>query len=99
MDPSLFARVSNLKAGEITEVFYDEIRGESKMHKIILLKSKDEAHTADFSRDYEKIQRLALQKKQEETIGKWTLNKIIDTYIKIHKEYKKCAFKNNWKKE
>lgn len=99
MDPTLYARVSNLKAGEITDVFYDEIRGGEKMHKIILLKSKEDAHIANFTQDYEKIQKLTLQKKQEETIDKWAKDKIVDTYIKINKDFKKCKFKNNWKKE
>lgn len=99
MDPTLYGRVSNLKAGEITEPYYDEIRGGEKMYKIILLKSKEEAHTANFTKDYEKIQQLTLQKKQEETVDKWSKDKIIDTYIKINKDFKKCEFKNNWKKE
>ncbi|NOR28815.1 MAG: peptidylprolyl isomerase [Lutibacter sp.] len=99
MDPTLYGRVSNLKAGEITSVFYDEIRGAEKMHKIILLKSKEEAHIASFTQDYEKIQKLTLQKKQEETVDKWAKDKIKDTYIKIHNEFKKCEFKSNWKKD
>ncbi|WP_298366481.1 peptidylprolyl isomerase [uncultured Lutibacter sp.] len=99
MDPNLYKRVSSLKAGEITEPFFDEIRGESKMHKIILLKSKTETHTANFTQDYEKIQQLTLQKKQEETIDKWAKDKIEDTYIKINKDFKNCEFKNNWKKK
>jgi peptidyl-prolyl cis-trans isomerase SurA len=99
MDPNLYNRISNLKAGEITEPFYDEVRGESKMHKIILVKSKEDAHAANFTKDYEKIQQLTLQKKQEETVEKWSKDKIKDTYIKINNDYKACDFKNNWKKE
>lgn len=99
MDPALYGRVSNLKAGEITEPYYDEIRAGEKMFKIILLKSKEEAHIAIFTKDYEKIQQLTLQKKQEETVDKWSKDKIIDTYIKINKDFKKCEFKNNWKKD
>ena len=99
MDPTLYGRVSNLKAGEITETFYDEIRGGEKMHKIILLKSKEEAHIASFTRDYEKIQKLTLQKKKEETIDNWAKDKIKDTYIKINNDFKGCKFKNNWKKD
>lgn len=99
MDPNLYNKISSLKAGEITVPFYDEVRGESKMHKIILVKSKDDAHTANFTKDYEKIQQLTLQKKQEETVEKWSKDKIKDTYIKINEDYKKCTFKNNWKKE
>jgi len=99
MDPTLYGRISSLKEGEITEPFYDEIRGGAKMFKILLVKSKSDAHTADFNKDYEKIQQLTLEKKKEETIDKWAKEKIVDTYIKINKDFKKCNFKNNWKKE
>ncbi|MET2984059.1 peptidylprolyl isomerase [Aureibaculum conchae] len=98
-DPTFYARVSTLKEGEITDVFYDVTREGKKMYKIILMKSKTEAHTADLVKDYIKIQSLALQKKKEETIAKWTKEKIGDTYIKINRDYKDCDFKNNWKKE
>jgi peptidyl-prolyl cis-trans isomerase SurA len=98
MDPALYARISILKEGEISEIFYDETREGEKMYKMILLKSKAIAHIADLSKDYVKIQNLALQKKREETVAKWTKEKIGDTYIKINKDYKKCEFKNNWKK-
>jgi len=99
MEPTFYARVSALKQGEITDVFYDVSREGKKMFKIILMKSKTEAHTADLVKDYVKIQALALQKKKEEAIAKWTKEKIGDTYIKINKDYNNCAFKNNWKKE
>ena len=99
MDPNLYSKVSSLKAGEITVPFYDEVRGESKMHKIIMLKSKNETHTANFVDDYEKIQELTLQKKEEETIEDWAKDKIEDTYIKINEDFKKCEFSKNWKKQ
>jgi len=98
MDPALYSRISNLKEGEITEVFYDETREGEKMHKIILMKSKTSAHIADLNKDYVKIQNLALQKKKQETIDKWAKDKIKDTYIKINNEFRKCTFKNNWAK-
>jgi len=98
MDPELYSKVSNLKEGEISNVFYDETRQGQKMYKIILLKSKTEAHTAELAIDYVKIQDLALQKKKTETIEKWTDEQIKDTYIKINNVYLNCAFKSNWAK-
>lgn len=98
MDPALYARISVLKQGEISEVFYDETREGEKMYKIILVKKKTPAHKANLSEDYVKIQDLALLKKKEETIDKWAKEKIDDTYVKINNEYRKCVFKNNWKK-
>jgi len=98
MDPTLYARVSNLSQGEMTPVYYDESRSGEKMYKIILMKTKIPAHIADLVKDYEKIQNLALQKKKQEAIDKWVRKNIVDTYIKINNSYKKCKFDFNWKK-
>lgn len=98
MDPQLYNRVSSIKTGEITEAFYEEVRGEDKMFKIIKVNEKIDAHTADFSQDYEKIQHLALEKKREEVVEKWAKEKLEDTYIKINSDYVKCDFQKNWNK-
>ncbi|MEN8185546.1 MAG: peptidylprolyl isomerase [Bacteroidota bacterium] len=98
MDPELYSKVSNLKAGEYSSVFYEESREGKKMFKFLLLKSKTEAHKADLAIDFVKIKNLALQKKKEEEIDEWVKDKIGDTYIKINKKFKDCKFENNWTK-
>lgn len=98
MDPDLYAKVSNLKEGEISNVFMDETRQGLKMVKILLLKSRTEAHTADLAEDYVKIMELALQKKKTESIEKWSDEKIKDTYVNINQVYTNCEFKSNWTK-
>ena len=99
MDPSLYAIVNDTKKGEITEPFYDETSGGEKMYKIILMRDMIDTHKADLVNDYVKIQQLALQKKKEENIAKWSKEKIKDTYIKLNDTHKKCKFIRNWKKE
>jgi len=99
MDPDLYSKISNLKEGEISNVFYEETRQGVKMYKFILLKSRTVAHIADISKDYVKIQNLALQKKKTETIEKWADDKIGDTYIKINDDYLDCSFNSNWTKK
>jgi len=98
MDPSLYARVINTKKGEITAPYYDETEQGEKMYKIIFMKDRTLTHKADIVNDYVKIQKLALQKKKEENITKWSKEKIVDTYIKISDKYK-CKFDKNWRKE
>ena len=99
MDPTFYARVSDLKKGEMTDPFYEEERSGDKMFKFILMKGRTDAHKADIIEDYVKIQQLALQKKKEETITNWSKEKIKDTYIKIGKVHANCTFDRNWKKE
>ncbi len=99
MAPTLYSRISDLSAGEMTTPFYDETREGEKMFKIILLKSKTDSHIADYVDDYVKIQSLSLQKKKEEAIDKWAKEKIEDTYIKLNGSNKDCNFDKNWKKD
>ena len=74
MDPALYARVNDLKQGSMTPAFYDETRGGEKMYKFFYMRERTETHTADLVKDYEKIQNLALRKKKEETITKWSVS-------------------------
>lgn len=99
MDPAMYARVSDLKKGELSDVFYDESRGGDKMYKFMYMRDRADTHKADLVADYVRIQALALNKKKEETIEKWSKEKIKDTYIKLGEDYKKCVFNKNWKKE
>ncbi len=99
MDPALYARVSDLKKGEMTEPFYDQTRGGEKMYKFIIMRDRTDTHKADLINDYVKVQRLALQKKRQEKIAKWSKEKIKDTYIKLNDEQNKCTFDRNWKKD
>ena len=99
MDPALYARVNNLQKGEMSDVFYDEEREGKKMYKVMIMNDRTNTHIADMVDDYVKVQNLALQKKKQETIAKWSREKIGDTYIKISKEFQKCTFDKNWTKE
>ncbi len=99
MDPALYARVNNLQKSEMSDVFYDETREGKKMYKVMIMNDRTNTHIADMVDDYVKVQNLALQKKKQETIAKWSREKIGDTYIKISEEFQKCTFDKNWTKE
>jgi peptidyl-prolyl cis-trans isomerase SurA len=99
MDPALYARVAELKKGELSDVFFDQNRNGEKMFKFMIMKDRTDTHIADLVEDYVKIQDLALRKKKEETITKWAKGKIKDTYIKMSEIHNKCTFQKNWKKE
>lgn len=99
MDPALYARVAELKKGELTEVFYDQDRSGEKMYKFMLMRDRTDTHIADLVQDYVRVQELALTKKKEETVTKWSKGKIKDTYIKMSDVHNKCSFEKNWKKE
>ncbi len=99
MDPSLYSQVSNLKDNEISQPILDEEQNGKKKYKLLMVTNRYDQHTADYSRDYTKIKALALKEKQIEAIGKWSTEKIKETYVKINGEYRNCEFTNNWLKK
>ena len=100
MDPSLYNQVRNLKDGEISNPIKEEDpRGGAPKFKIMKISNRYDEHTADFARDYIKIQELALREKQFKAVQEWMKEKIEEVYIQVDKSNKDCNFANNWLKE
>ena len=98
MDPELYSQIANLKEDEVSIVFQDEDRFNPIKFKILTVSDRYDEHVADFSKDYLKIQKLALQNKQLKEIEKWQNDKIFDTYININNDFRNCEFFSNWLK-
>lgn len=98
MDPELYSQVSNLKDNQVSEPILEDEPRTGKKYKLIVVTNRIDEHVADYGKDFTKIRELALKEKQINAIGKWTNEKIKETYIKINGEYKDCAFTNNWLK-
>ena len=96
MDPELYSQIANLKDGEISPVFQDSDRFNPVKFKILTVSDRYDEHVADFSKDYLKIQKLALQNKQLKVIEKWQNDKILETYINISNDFDNCEFFSNW---
>ena len=99
IEPSLYARISDLKDDEVSVPFLDEDRTGQKSYRIYKITNRIEEHQADFTKDYVKIQDLALKEKQLKAIAKWMKEHIEKTYIAINGEYRNCKFENNWLKK
>jgi peptidyl-prolyl cis-trans isomerase SurA len=99
MDPTLSQQVYNLKEGEVSEVFTDRDRTGKSSLKILTVTKKYKEHKADYSKDYERIKKLALREKQIKVINKWQNEKIKDTYISINQDYQDCDFAGDWLKK
>lgn len=99
MDPALYSQISSLKDGEVSQPILDEDQRGQKRYKLMMVSNRTDEHVADYARDYIKIKELAMGEKRLEVIGKWTEEKIKETYIKINGEYRNCTFYSNWLKK
>ena len=99
MDPTLSAQVYNLKEGEVSKVFTDRDRTGRSKFKVLTVTKKIEEHPADYVKDYEKIQELALKQKQIKAIESWQEEKILETYVNVNEDYRDCEYASNWVKK
>lgn len=85
-------QVKKLKPGEFTDPFefYDE--NGKKGYKIVRLKSRSKAHTANLNEDYQTIQEMSLASKRQDAISDWITKKSKITYIQIDDSYANCPF-------
>ena len=99
LDPAIMNAMKNLKVGEISAPFEAQDENGSIVIKVISLESKLPAHRADIDKDYQFLKNLAQQQKQQELVDEWVNEKMEDIYIRIHKDFKNCAFQyENWVK-
>jgi peptidyl-prolyl cis-trans isomerase SurA len=99
MDPTLSAQVYDLKEGEISKVYTDRDRTGRSKFKILTVTNRNEEHKADYVKDYEKIQELALKEKQIRAIETWQEKKIKETYVNVNEDYRDCDYASNWVKK
>src|SRR5690606_2186971 len=72
MEPSLYNQVRDIKDNEISmPILENDPRGGGPKYKIMKITNRYDEHVANFSKDYIKIQELALREKQYNAIKKW----------------------------
>ena len=96
LDKSLYYSIENLKVGSLSNPLPYITNEGNNAFRIILLKSKSEPHKANLQDDYQKIQEIALQNKQNEELKNWVKKKTKETYINIISQYLYCNFSTNW---
>jgi peptidyl-prolyl cis-trans isomerase SurA len=98
IQPAISQAIKKLNEGDISQPFEATDDNTKVVFKIVRVKRKKPAHTANLSDDYKAIQEMALQEKSSEHVEEWVDKKRESTYIRIIDEYKSCKFKYKWLK-
>lgn len=96
LDPGLYYAIEKISPGEISEPVPYKTRDGKQGYRLVYLRKKTRTHKANLKEDYQKIQQLALAKKQNEEIKKWVANKIKATHVEVNEDYRSCDFVNPW---
>ena len=86
--------VDKMNVGEISKAFtmINEKDGK-EVCAIVKLKAKINGHKATIAEDYQDLKEIVMDKRREEMLQKWILNKQKHTYVRIDPNWQKCDFK------
>ena len=66
---------------------------------IAKLKSRTEGHRATVTEDFQTLKDVVINKRREDCIHQWVVDKIKSTYTRLNDEFKDCEFEfEGWKK-
>lgn len=91
--PSEVAReVEKLHIGEVSNAFEMINDKGKKVCAIIKLKNRIDGHRATITEDFQVMKNVVLEKKREQVIHDWVVEKIKHTYVRMNERYKNCNF-------
>lgn len=97
LEATLSYQIAGLNAGDITEVYQDDY-DRKKAVMIVKINETIPSHQLDIATDYERIKRMALERKKSQVVEKWVKERLPDTFISINNRYDNCSFKEKWSK-
>ena len=92
--PSEIARiVDGMQVGELSAPFQMVNSKNGKtVCAIVKLKSRTEGHKATITEDFQILKNLVLEKRRQERLHQWVVNRIKSTYVRINERYRDCQF-------
>lgn len=86
--------VDGMNVGEISKAFTMVNEKDGKeVCAIVKLKTRINGHKATITDDYQSLKEIVLDKRREEMLEKWIVEKQKHTYVRINDNWKNCSFK------
>jgi peptidyl-prolyl cis-trans isomerase SurA len=91
--PSEVAKaVDVLQVGEISAPFQMINQRGKTVCAIVKLKNRTEGHKATITEDFQVMKNLVLEKRRQERLHEWVVNRIKSTYVRVNERYRDCKF-------
>lgn len=98
LDPTIVFTIDKMKPGELTSPSLTQTQDGKQGYRILYLKSRSEPHVLNLKDDYQEIQTLAQQQKQQKLVNEWISRKLESTYVHMADDFRDCQFDNKWVK-
>lgn len=84
--------VDGMQVGEVSNPFKMMNERGKMVCAIVKLKSRTEGHKATITEDFQILKNVVLEKRREERLHQWVVNRIKSTYVRINERYRDCQF-------
>jgi peptidyl-prolyl cis-trans isomerase SurA len=92
LPPEVAKVVDTMQVGQISKSF-QMINSKGKTVCVIAkLKSRVDGHRANISDDFQVLKEVVLNKRQQETLHQWVVDKIKGVYTHLNDNYRDCKF-------
>lgn len=97
--PELARVVETLQPGEVSKAFTMTNESGQTVCAIVKLKNRIESHRAHMTEDFQKLRDIVYNKRCEEKIQNWIVEKQKQTFVRINPDWRNCDFMYpNWLK-
>ncbi|MBQ3700997.1 MAG: peptidylprolyl isomerase [Prevotella sp.] len=91
--PSEVAKaVDALQVGEISAPFQMVNQRGKTVCAIVKLKNRTEGHKATITEDFQVMKDVVVEKRRQECLHNWVVNRIKSTYVRLNDRYRDCKF-------
>lgn len=95
-DPQFPLMVNQMKVGSMSAPQPCVTRDGKQGYRILMLRSRSQPHRANLQDDYQLIQDMALQEKQNAAVDAWVRKRLETTYVRVDPAYQKYNFSYPW---
>lgn len=92
LPPEVAKVVDTMQVGQISKPFQMINQKEKTVCVIAKLKNRVDGHRANISDDYQVLKEVVLNKRREEFLHKWVVDKIKGVYTRLNDNYRDCKF-------
>ena len=92
LPPEVARVVDTMTVGQISRSFQMINQKGKTVCVIAKLKSRVDSHRANISDDYQRLKEVVLNKRREEVLHQWVVDKIKGVYTRLNDNYRNCKF-------
>jgi peptidyl-prolyl cis-trans isomerase SurA len=92
LPPSIARVVDSMKVDQVSRAFQMVNEKGKTVCVITKLKSRIDGHKATMADDFQTLKGVVLNKRKEDKIHQWVVNKLKTIYVRVNDRYKNCNF-------